>query len=274
MVRTLPRDKGTSVPVNSGIEITFSHSGIENAEECFEISPKVEGRFEWNKKTLVFVPERLEHGTIYTVTIKKGVRVTGSDETLQDDYTFKFQTERPPTTKKYFDFSQGFYNFLPGTVPALEVYTMQEMAGSEVPVEIYRFPDAESFLDAVRKANRMPYWALWNKSESYDASTLEKLEKIASVDCTIADYGDYYWTRYFLVLLNAAGWILSCGRGHRRRQVLCPGADKQHLRIYHDGGQQCLAWLNDTVTGKPCPAPSSGMKAEPPQYRQQRPGCI
>jgi hypothetical protein len=253
VVRTLPRDKGTSVPVNSGIEITFSHSGIENAEECFEISPKVEGRFEWNKKTLVFVPERLEHGTIYTVTIKKGVRVTGSDETLQDDYTFKFQTERPPTTKKYFDFSQGFYNFLPGTVPALEVYTMQEMAGSEVPVEIYRFPDAESFLDAVRKANRMPYWALWNKSESYDASTLEKLEKIASVNCTISDYGgDYYWTRYFLVLPSTLqdGYYLAAVDIDGDKYYVPVQINSTSVYIM-TASNKCLAWLNDTVTGKP-----------------------
>jgi antitoxin component of RelBE/YafQ-DinJ toxin-antitoxin module len=71
VLRTLPRDKSIQIPLNTGIEISFSHDGIENAEQYFEISPEVIGRVELNKKTLIFVPQKLEENTLYTVTIKK-----------------------------------------------------------------------------------------------------------------------------------------------------------------------------------------------------------
>ncbi|MGE5614987.1 MAG: Ig-like domain-containing protein, partial [Bacillota bacterium] len=129
VVRTLPRDKSTYVPVNTGIEITFTHDNIENAEEHFSISPAVKGRFEWHKKTLVFVPEKLEEGTIYTVTVKKGVKVKGSDETMPDDYSFSFQTVVPETAAKktHINFAFPLYSFTPQTVLALEAYGSDEL---------------------------------------------------------------------------------------------------------------------------------------------------
>ncbi|HOQ06289.1 MAG TPA: Ig-like domain-containing protein [Clostridiales bacterium] len=250
VVRTLPRDRAIYVPVNSGIEITFSHSDIENAEECFEISPKVNGSFQWNKKTLVFVPENLEYDTIYTVTIRKGVRAKGSEETLQSDYTFKFQTERPPTTKTYFDFAEDYYNFLPGTVPALEVYTMWDISGKEVPVELYSFPDAESFMNALRKAHSRPYWAVRDDSEDYGVNALEKT---ASMNCSITRRNtDNHWSRSYLVLPS------SLQEGYYLVAVDIDG-DKYYVPMQINStsvyimtaGNKYLAWLNDAATGQP-----------------------
>ncbi len=56
VLRTLPRDKSIQVPVNSGIEITFSHENIKNPEKYFEISPKTGGRFEFHKKNAGLCP--------------------------------------------------------------------------------------------------------------------------------------------------------------------------------------------------------------------------
>lgn len=249
VVRTLPRDRAVYVPVNSGIEITFSHSGIENAEECFEITPKVNGRFEWNKKTLVFVPENLEYDTIYTVTVKKGIRVKGSSETLQDDYTFKFQTEQKPTSKMYFQFSDNFYNFIPGSVPALEVYTMGEMAGKEVPVEIYSYPNAPAFMDALKEAQSRPYWAVKDSNVDYGVT---KLEKVASLNCTVTEQGANYWNRYYLILPS------TLQEGYYLAAVDIDG-DKYYAPFQINGtsvyimtaNNKYLAWLNDAITGQP-----------------------
>jgi len=85
LIASIPRDKGTNVPTNSGIEFTFSHENFENYEENFSIQPKAEGRFEIHKRTLVFVPTKLKGGEIYTVKLKAGVGVEGSDKKLKED---------------------------------------------------------------------------------------------------------------------------------------------------------------------------------------------
>lgn len=47
---------------------------MENIENFFEISPKVEGRFENYGYTTVFIPEnKLQPETIYEIIIKKGL---------------------------------------------------------------------------------------------------------------------------------------------------------------------------------------------------------
>jgi uncharacterized alpha/beta hydrolase family protein len=43
---SLPAERSLSVPVNSGIEINFSHENFSDISSFFEISPAVKGRFE------------------------------------------------------------------------------------------------------------------------------------------------------------------------------------------------------------------------------------
>ncbi len=249
VVRTLPADKSVHVPVKTGIEITFSHSGIKDPEKHIEITPEVKGRFEWNRKTLVFVPEALDQDTIYTVTVKKGISAEGSSDTLQEDYTFVFQTELPVTSKKYFSFSDDVYNFTPQTVPALEVYTMNEMAGSEVPVEIYSFPDAGSFLDNIKKNHSKPYWTINSNRDSYDLSALQKT---ASVNCTIVQYIENYWNRTYLLLpssLSEGYYIVVADiDGDKYYAPLQINRTSVYIMTSKD---ECLAWVNDALSGQP-----------------------
>ena len=70
----LPDDQTVSVPVNTGIEITFSDR-VSDIDSLFSVSPDVKGRFEKHGKTVVFVPEKeLSYKTVYTVTLKAGVK--------------------------------------------------------------------------------------------------------------------------------------------------------------------------------------------------------
>jgi len=87
IVQTLPRDKATNVPLNSGIELTFSHENYSDIKPSFEITPHVDGRFEKHKRVAVFVPKSLEPETLYTVKIKKGIKLDGSQESLKEDFT-------------------------------------------------------------------------------------------------------------------------------------------------------------------------------------------
>lgn len=74
---TLPNNETTMVPTNTGIEIYFSHSGV-NLKDYFEISPNVKGSFENHGNVVVFVPKALEEKTIYTVRIKAGLSLPES----------------------------------------------------------------------------------------------------------------------------------------------------------------------------------------------------
>ena len=249
VLRTLPRDQSTYVPVNTGIEITFSHDGVKDPEKYFEITPEVRGRFEWNKKTLIFVPESLEQDTVYTVRIKKDIGVEGSDETLQSDFVFSFQTELPTVSRKYFSFSDQVYNFTPQTVPALSIYTHDDMAGSEVPVEIYSYPDEAAFMTDLKKVYSRPYWAVSKNDGSVDTASLKKA---ASATATIVKYTDSYWSKLFLLLPS------SLPEGYYLVKTDIDGYD-YYARVQINKtsvyimttNDKYLAWLNDTVTGQP-----------------------
>jgi len=75
---SLPADMATYVPVDSGIEVYFSYPDVDDIAPYFEITPKVEGRFEHHGYTWSFIPKKLEPGTIYTVTIKGVTAANGS----------------------------------------------------------------------------------------------------------------------------------------------------------------------------------------------------
>ena len=95
VVTTLPYNRATDVPVTTGIELTFDQDGAVDAASHFSIEPAVKGRFEQHGRTFVFVPERLEPATLYTVTLGRGVRLEGSDLPLEEDVVVRFETAPP-----------------------------------------------------------------------------------------------------------------------------------------------------------------------------------
>lgn len=254
VVRTLPRDKSVQVPVNSGIEITFSHENAENIEQYFEISPAVKGRFEWHNKTAVFVPDKLDENTIYTVTIKKGITVKGSEDSLKEDYSFSFQTVIPETTgssKMYFDFSDSLFSISPQATPALKVYAQDEMIDMEVPVVLYSYPDSDAFIRELKKMTPDSHqWYLSNRNDiSYDVT---KLQKTASYTGRIANFLESYWSNNYLVLPTPVP------EGYYLLEAEIDG-DKYYTQLQVNPlsvyimktGKETLAWLNDSVTGNP-----------------------
>ncbi len=68
VVSTLPANNTTFVKRNSGIEMYFSKP-VTSIDGFFEISPKVNGNFEYKDKCVIFKPESLSLDTSYEVTI-------------------------------------------------------------------------------------------------------------------------------------------------------------------------------------------------------------
>lgn len=253
VIRTLPRDKSVQVPSNSGIEITFSHENIENAEKYFEISPKTGGRFELHKRTLVFIPDKLDAFTIYTVTIKSGIGVKGSNDTLENDYTFSFQTEVPGSntySRSYFAFSDVMYSFTPQAAPALQVYADENMVDKEVAVELYSYPDTDSFLKDLKSLNTKPSWAVSQSTDSpYDES---KLEKASSVNARIISNQNVYWYTTYLLLPSSLpeGYYLAKMEIDEKKYYTQFQVNAASVYILTTKDKS-LAWLNNSTTGKP-----------------------
>jgi hypothetical protein len=108
IISNYPHNEATNVLKNSGIEITFTDDGYTPIDRFFSISPKVEGSFEYHKNTAVFVPRKLDYRTVYTVTLKAGIKLEGTSEQLLTDYVFAFETEPEPEYKPR-DYYEAIY---------------------------------------------------------------------------------------------------------------------------------------------------------------------
>ena len=97
VVNAIPGDQTTAVPIDTGIEVTFDQDGAGDMAGYFAISPAVDGRFERHGRAQVFVPAGLRRATLYTVTIRRGLPVQGTDLILEADVRFRFETESVAT---------------------------------------------------------------------------------------------------------------------------------------------------------------------------------
>ena len=185
---TLPAHQSSYVPVNSGIEIYFSHTGFANPEKYFEISPKVEGRFETNGYMAVFIPKKLEPATIYTVTIKKGLPLDGTDMKLAEDYVFAFETEPERTTgtiaKSTLYFNDYLMEFPTNKTPIIPIYIYSATNADKAVVntKIYKYKNSDDFINAVKLKFEQPYWAYSIKQKKILSS--DGLEEISSFEQT------------------------------------------------------------------------------------------
>ncbi len=169
VVSTLPADQATDVPLNIGIELTFSHAGVEGVENNFRIQPAVDGSFETHKRTVVFVPQALQAQTLYTVTLGSGVSVADTDLTLSP-FTFSFETGtsdrsgETPTAAAGLQFSRRVWESGTSETPALALFRFSnngnvDAGGLSLPFTVYRFADRDAYLASLQQFTAIPSWA-------------------------------------------------------------------------------------------------------------------
>lgn len=236
---SLPRNKAWDVPVNTGIEIVFSHENYQDIEKYFEITPKVEGVFERHKRTAVFVPKGLQPGTIYTVKVKKGLGVKGSSETLKEDFVFRFETLSPeaagskrPPMEVYF--SRNMYEYPVGERPLFDFSYYHYNSRDEVPavtVDLYKYKDADAFIDDLQEYYLIPQWAYCTKKAH--RADISRLEKVSSFQPPVQrSYYNYY-------ILFPEG----LDEGHYLAHITCTGKETGETTVNQ-------VWLQVTdITG-------------------------
>ncbi len=143
---TLPADNSGYVPANSGIEMYFSLSSLEEIDDYFEIKPHVDGRFTYKDNSVIFIPEKLEENTRYRVTIKKGYGLDDSDNILEEDYSFTFDTKLEKQSQIYFD--EPLTNIYMDNAKIIEAYVNDE--NIEFDLKIYQFMNADYFAKNIK----------------------------------------------------------------------------------------------------------------------------
>ncbi|MEK7615527.1 MAG: Ig-like domain-containing protein, partial [Patescibacteria group bacterium] len=151
IVSSIPGNKTANVPLDTGIEVVFTHENVsvKDFEAAFSITPAVKGHVEKNRRSLVFVPEKLQPGTLYTVKIASSLHPQDSKETLGEERVIQFETDNflrqsslqvfermvtvDPTAKPSFMF--GYQNY----------YDPGAMQGHDLSVNVYRFPSYDVF---------------------------------------------------------------------------------------------------------------------------------
>jgi len=248
-----PHNEATNVPRNSGIEITFSDAGYTPIDMFFSISPNVKGRFEYHKTTAVFVPDRLAYRTVYTVTIKAGIKLEATGEQLLTDYVFAFETEPEPEYKppqkvyyEYMNFSSTYIE-----LPTLEApsfgYRIYRTSGYPMPnprVNVYKFGSNESAVEAIRKLRNVPGWA-WYAAQDYRVSTtgLRSVMSFGALDYYDIDNG-------MLSLpdkLSQGFYLIDSTLGDLHEQMVIQINDLP-VQVIADN-TQTLVWVNDIGAG-------------------------
>lgn len=188
VTQVFPDDTATKVPVNTGIEITFNYENYEDITPYFSISPQVSGKFEKHDKTTVFVPDKLEQETLYTVTLKKGVKLNGTDSFLQEDRVFSFETEgqeenNNTTSTLNGQYDQDFQSFATTDIPnlTLRLYKYNENGGQQsnhyqMSTSVYQYSSPDQFINEFSNLDHSYYWAIYNRADKkINADGLQKI---------------------------------------------------------------------------------------------------
>ncbi len=244
---TLPRDKGTGVPTNSGIEATFSTDTFYDYDQYFEIMPDVNGTFEKHKRTAVFVPEALESDTLYTVTIKAGLPFDGTDDVLADDYTFKFETtsgRQAGYNYDYFSFRDSVYDYTDQSEPVLEVYNYPK--DTEREFTVYQYPNYDTFANALSDYVQYPAWAYYSRN-TFTTST-DGLTQVLNFKAV----PETYQYRYYVVLpstLENGYYLIETKTSDQTIQSWIQVSDQAaYLSV---SKINTLVWLNDLESQQP-----------------------
>jgi hypothetical protein len=250
VVSVLPGDATTRVPVNTGIEVTFDQDAAADMAPFFTISPTVGGRFERHGRTQVFVPTGLRAATLYTVTIRHGLPVSGTELTLERDVAFRFETsgpDRPPAVR--FRFGRDVLEASPAEAPivALVVETPGDVASvkppTSVPVRVYRFPSLAATVAPIQRFLSGPGWADFS-DPSIPTTGLPRVMAFSAALRPLTGAADQVIT--FPATLPRGWYLVEAGTDRPAQAILQVTDVSAWVAVLTD---RTIVWVNDTTTG-------------------------
>lgn len=256
VVQTLPADHALNVPLDTGIEMTFSHDGVSGFEDHVTIDPPVPGRFELHKRVVVLVPKELAPETVYTVTVAAGVRADGADLRTNEPYMFSFETGSSARQDAISPIVEGvFFDRLlsessTSDPPALQVDVPSNGDVKSLPLEVYRYKDVAAFIDAIAAAVAVPRWSYYGRRDfRLDPSGLDRVATFTSDVTTPSSLNPYVRYVTFPSALDPGFYLVQAASGDRPAQALLQVTD---LAAYGSlSATKTLVWVNDLTTGGP-----------------------
>jgi len=158
----IPGDETSGVPLDAGIEFTFNYENVseDEFEKALSIEPAVAGHVESSRRTFVFVPEKLEPLTVYTVTLKGSLPLIGSSEALGEDVSFVFETSAVGERGAEFHVNDPFENVTPSQSVALAFGYYSQNNGPETVtphVKLYRYASFEDYVAAIASSEKIAW---------------------------------------------------------------------------------------------------------------------
>ncbi len=247
VIGTVPGDDHNYIPLETGIEVNFSHEGIENFEESFEIYPEVEGEFKSNGNIEIFIPEKLEEDTRYNITVKAGAKLKDSDLALEEDYTFSFTTREVQSSR--LRLNKNFANFTTLQVPFLEAFVGESFKDEEVDITLYSFNSSENFLNDVKKFDEVRN--IKYIYEDFENTKPEYLNEVSSFSTTPVEVEQGYSSFDILQFpeeIDEGYYFAEATLKGTKRYTFLQVSD---VLVYNSELEDSqFLWLNDAATGE------------------------
>jgi len=260
VMQTIPGNQSTGVPINTGIELTFTQEGVQDIEGHFRVEPDVPGRFEVHKRVIVFVPQgELAPGRLYTVTVARGLTVEGSSEVMANDFVLQFETSDTARTgevarQPVLNFTRKTAESATSEAPALETYTSAS-GNVTLSVQVYRFDGMQGFLDSLEEYEQLPVWAGVTR-EAFVTDTTA-LDQVASFDTDLQRLTEFGKGFIQFPAPLPAGFYLV--RSEFNNQPIQTWLQVTDVATYAALAQdRTLVWVNDLNTQ----APLAGARVE------------
>ncbi len=257
VLSSVPADGSNAVPRDTAIEVTMSQTGWENVESSFSISPAVAGRFEVHGRSLAFLPNKpLAPGQLYTVTLKKGWKISDSDLALQNDAVIRFETASTDPQRAFdvvrIEPSGTFFETAPGKEAYVQAYlSNREAVKGGVSVTGYAL-DTGTATTLLERLSSIPWWASETRKQS---DVYETFAKTKAFQSTATLEGDGYPMYLRLPAVSAGVYLV------RVDPSVAPGTTVEsswfvlqvtEMATYTmSDAHTTLFWMMNIATGRP-----------------------
>lgn len=255
---TMPSDRSTRVPVNTGVEVVFDQPGItaEDLAAHWRIEPAVRGRFEVQGRVAAFIPDALARDTLYTVTVSRGLPLRGTGLTLPADVVFRFETGAPDAPRQpIVTFRRPMADASTTEQAAIAIQVDRDddtaPAADTVGLAVHRLASLDDALRGYRTIRDAPDWTITTGTTPIATAALPE---VLRTDVPVRTFGpldeeDDPGNRWVLVprTLPAGWYVVTMTHRGVPRQALLQVTDLATFALV--SVTRSVAWVNDVANG-------------------------
>ncbi len=258
-----PKDSAT-VPLDTGVEISFTNDNFTDFEKYIKISPETDYTMEKVSNRLVIIPtENWRHDTYYTVTVKKGLS-NSSGEALDEDFTSVFyaaESERPSDEIR----RSGSLDetFLTTDVPVIELETSDygwaddhiDYKNLKFALSVHQIPSADAYAEMLKAKEELDshVFSYYGQYVEYEAISTEGMQEVLKGEFGLIPYASDSYAKAYIVFPQelpegyyvATATCSANGKTFTIQKLIQINDTVVYLRSGHG---EVFAWINDAKT--------------------------